>query len=63
MIAWPCPTKQGQASSHGTKLGAPEVAGLKEALGLDPAQDFYALMLRYSGQLSINSPCVPVAKT
>ena len=42
VIAWPCPTKQGQASSHGAKLGAPEVAGLKEALGLDPAQDFYA---------------------
>lgn len=42
VIAWPCPTKQGQASSHGARLGAPEVAGLKEALGLDPAQDFYA---------------------
>ena len=42
VIAWPCPTKQGQASSHGAKLGAPEVAGLKETLGLDPAQDFYA---------------------
>ena len=42
VIAWPSPTKQGQASSHGAKLGAPEVAGLKEALGLDPAQDFYA---------------------
>ena len=42
VIAWPAPTKQGQASSHGAKLGAQEVAGLKEALGLDPAQDFYA---------------------
>ena len=42
VIAWPCPTKQGQASSHGAKLGAQEVAGLKKALGLDPAQDFYA---------------------
>ncbi len=42
VIAWPAPTKQGQASSHGAKLGAPEVAGLKETLGLDPAQDFYA---------------------
>ena len=42
VIAWPAPTKQGQASSHGAKLGAQEVAGLKKALGLDPAQDFYA---------------------
>ena len=42
VIAWPAPTKQGQASSHGARLGAQEVAGLKEALGLDPAQDFYA---------------------
>ena len=42
VIAWPAPTKQGQASSHGAKLGAQEVAGLKEALGLDPAQDFHA---------------------
>ena len=42
VIAWPAPTKQGQASSHGARLGAQEVAGLKKALGLDPAQDFYA---------------------
>ncbi len=42
VIAWPAPNKQGQASSHGAKLGAQEVAGLKKALGLDPAQDFYA---------------------
>lgn len=36
IIAWPCPTKQGQASSHGAKLGAQELAGLKRALGMDP---------------------------
>ena len=41
VIAWPAPTKQGQASSHGARLGAQEVAGLKEALGLDPARDFH----------------------
>ena len=40
IIAWPSPTLQGQEASHGAKLGAGEVAGLKEALGLDPVQDF-----------------------
>ena len=40
IIAWPSPTKQGQASSHGAKLGAEEIAGLKRALGLDPEQSF-----------------------
>lgn len=40
IIAWPSPTKQGDEASHGAKLGAQEVAGLKEALGLDPEQDF-----------------------
>ena len=40
IIAWPSPTKQGQESSHGAKLGTEEVAGLKRALGLDPEQSF-----------------------
>ena len=40
IIAWPSPTKQGTAGSHGSKLGTDEVAGLKEALGLDPAKSF-----------------------
>ena len=40
IIAWPSPTKRGQASSHGAKLGAEEIAGLKRALGLDPEQSF-----------------------
>ncbi len=40
IIAWPSPTKQGQASSHGAKLGGEEIAGLKRALGLDPEQSF-----------------------
>ncbi|WP_366180358.1 transketolase [Actinomyces timonensis] len=40
IIAWPSPTKQGDESSHGAKLGAEEVAGLKRALGLDPEADF-----------------------
>lgn len=41
VIAWPSPTKQGSASSHGAKLGADELAGLKRALGLDP-EEFFA---------------------
>lgn len=41
IIAWPCPTLQGSAATHGAKLGATEVAGLKEVLGLDPAKSFF----------------------
>ncbi|MBE6474968.1 MAG: transketolase [Actinomyces succiniciruminis] len=40
IIAWPSPTKQGSESSHGAKLGAEELAGLKTALGLDPQATF-----------------------
>ncbi|MCL3777182.1 MULTISPECIES: transketolase [unclassified Actinomyces] len=40
VIAWPSPTKQGTEGSHGAKLGAEEVAGLKEVLGLDPEASF-----------------------
>ena len=40
IIAWPSPTKQGQESSHGSKLGGEEIAGLKRALSLDPEQTF-----------------------
>ena len=40
IIAWPAPTMQGHASTHGAALGAEEVAGLKRALGLDPGASF-----------------------
>lgn len=40
VIAWPAPHAQGTAKSHGSALGASEVAALKSALGLDPALDF-----------------------
>ncbi|QPL05086.1 MULTISPECIES: transketolase [Actinomyces] len=40
IIAWPSPTKQGTEGSHGARLGAEEVAGLKTALGLDPETSF-----------------------
>lgn len=39
-IAWPAPTKQDSHSAHGSKLGAEEVAQLKQILGFDPDQDF-----------------------
>ena len=39
-IAWPAPTAQGTAKSHGAALGAEEVAATKRELGLDPAQEF-----------------------
>jgi len=40
IIGWPSPTKQNTGKIHGSKLGEDEVAGLKKALGFDPAQNF-----------------------
>ncbi|MDR3360495.1 MAG: transketolase [Bifidobacteriaceae bacterium] len=40
IIGWPSPSKQNTGAIHGAKLGAPEVAGLKRALGLDPDRVF-----------------------
>jgi transketolase len=40
IIAWPSPTKQNTHGSHGSKLGADEVRGLKEILGFDPDVTF-----------------------
>ena len=40
IIGWPSPSKQNTGKIHGSKLGAEELAGLKEALGFDPAQSF-----------------------
>ena len=40
VIAWPAPTAQGTAESHGSALGADEVAATKIALGLDPDKSF-----------------------
>ncbi len=39
-IAWPAPTAQGTAKSHGAALGADEVAATKRELGLDPEAHF-----------------------
>lgn len=40
IIGWPSPTKQNTGGIHGAKLGAEELAGLKQALGFDPEQSF-----------------------
>ncbi len=40
IIAWPAPTLQNTGKSHGSALGAAEVAATKEILGFDPAESF-----------------------
>ena len=40
-IGFGAPTKQDTAGSHGAPLGAEETAGLKTALGFDPAKNFF----------------------
>jgi transketolase len=39
-IAWPAPNARGTAKSHGSALGAEEVAAIKVELGLDPKESF-----------------------
>jgi len=40
IIGWPSPTKQDTGKIHGSKLGAEELAGLKQALGFDAEEHF-----------------------
>lgn len=40
IIGWPSPKKQNTGGIHGSKLGADELAALKETLGADPEQHF-----------------------
>ncbi len=40
IIAWPAPDAQGTEQSHGSALGADEVAATKRVLGFDPEQKF-----------------------
>jgi len=40
IIAWPAPTKQDTGKSHGSALGADEVAATKELLGFNPKKTF-----------------------
>ena len=40
IIAWPAPTLQNTGKSHGSALGADEVAATKKILGFDPEQTF-----------------------
>ncbi|MGV9879247.1 transketolase [Streptomyces sp. NPDC003006] len=40
IIAWPAPNAQNTAGSHGSALGADEIAATKRVLGFDPEQSF-----------------------
>jgi transketolase len=40
VIGYPAPTKMNTGGVHGAALGGDEVAGVKEALGFDPAENF-----------------------
>ena len=40
VIAWPAPKAQGTAESHGSALGAEEIAATKKELGLNPDEHF-----------------------
>ena len=40
VIAWPAPNARGTGASHGSALGAEEVAATKEILGFDPEKHF-----------------------
>ena len=40
VIAWPAPSAQGTAESHGSALGADEVSATKKVLGLNPDESF-----------------------
>ena len=42
VIAWPAPKARGTSKSHGSALGADEVAATKAALGLNPDESFIA---------------------
>jgi len=39
-IAWPAPSAQNTSASHGSALGADEIAATKSVLGFDPEQHF-----------------------
>jgi transketolase len=40
VIAWPAPNARGTSKSHGSALGAEEIASTKKELGLNPEEDF-----------------------
>ena len=40
VIAWPAPQARGTAKSHGSALGAEEIAATKKELGLNPGEHF-----------------------
>lgn len=42
VIAWPAPKARGTSKSHGSALGADEIAATKKELGLNPEESFQA---------------------
>ena len=42
VIAWPAPNASGTAKSHGSALGAEEIAQTKKILGINPKESFFA---------------------
>lgn len=40
IISWPAPNAQDTGKSHGSALGEPEIAAMKELLGFDPKKTF-----------------------
>lgn len=63
VIAWPAPNAQGTSKSHGSALGAEEIAATKKALGLNPDEHFafpeqllnHARLVKQRGAASHNS--------
>jgi len=59
VIAWPAPKARNTAKSHGSALGAAEIAATKEILGLPP-EDFYypAEIVSHLNSLNIRSRAI-----
>ena len=57
IIGWPSPTKQNTGGIHGSALGADEVAGLKQELGLPADETFFVPedVLEHTRQLRVRA--------
>ena len=63
VIAWPAPNAKGTSKSHGSALGAEEIAATKKELGLNPEEHFafpekllsHARLVKERGAAALNS--------